>query len=273
MPPAENAPVALGKLLKTLAIPAVLLLLSLSAPALAKAPPPFTGKVIGVADGDTVTVLRDKKQVKVRFYGIDCPEKKQPFGKKAKQFTSKLVFGKLVEVEPVVKDRYGRLVGHIHPMKLVHRVVKMPSGDKLERTVWVRDGLSVNKRLVKAGLAWWYRRYAPKDKELAQLVSKAIKAKRGLWADVQPIAPWNWRRKKRAYDPLAFRLQRDGFTKGDSLFKGKAAATGPLRCNVKSNVCHRPGCRHYRCKSCAVRFGDMKAAKRVGYRGCGRCRR
>jgi endonuclease YncB( thermonuclease family) len=67
-------------------------------------------KVIGVADGDTITVLRDKEQVRIRLYGIDCPERYQAFSKKAKQFTSEMVFGKVVEVEPVDVDRYGRTV-------------------------------------------------------------------------------------------------------------------------------------------------------------------
>jgi endonuclease YncB( thermonuclease family) len=65
----------------------------------------WSGKVIGVADGDTITVLRDKEQVRIRPYGIDCPEGGQAFGKKAKKFTSDMIFGKVVEVEPVDVDR------------------------------------------------------------------------------------------------------------------------------------------------------------------------
>ena len=71
----------------------------------------WSGKVIGIADGDTITVLRDKEQVRIRLYGIDCPERGQAFSKKAKQFTSEMVFGKVVEIEPVDIDRYGRTVG------------------------------------------------------------------------------------------------------------------------------------------------------------------
>ena len=70
----------------------------------------WSGKVIGVADGDTITVLRDKQSQKIRLYGIDCPEKRQPFGKKAKKFTSDMVFGKTVEVNRMDTDRYGRTV-------------------------------------------------------------------------------------------------------------------------------------------------------------------
>lgn len=70
----------------------------------------WSGKVVGIADGDTITVLQDKKQVRIRLYGIDCPEGGQAFGKKAKQFTSEMVFGKIVEIDYIDTDRYGRIV-------------------------------------------------------------------------------------------------------------------------------------------------------------------
>ena len=73
----------------------------------------WSGKVIGVADGDTITVLREKQPQKIRLYGIDCPEKRQPYGKKAKQFTSDMVFGKTVEVNRIDTDRYGRTVAFV----------------------------------------------------------------------------------------------------------------------------------------------------------------
>ncbi len=103
--------------------------------------------------------------------GGDCPEKRQAFGNRAKQFTSKLVFGKTVTVQVLGRDRYGRTVG----------VVLLP------------DGRSLNHELVRAGLAWWYRRYAPDDETLAQLERDARGAERGLWADAEPVPPWEWR--------------------------------------------------------------------------------
>ena len=96
----------------------------------------WSGKVIGVADGDTITVLRDKQPQKIRLYGIDCPEKRQPFGNKAKQFTSELVFGKVVEIEPIATDRYGRTVAFV-------RI----------------ENITVNEELIKEGLGWVYMRY------------------------------------------------------------------------------------------------------------------
>jgi endonuclease YncB( thermonuclease family) len=128
----------------------------------------FTGKVVGVADGDTISVMREGRAVKVRLYGIDCPEKKQPFGTRAKRFASEMAFGMEVEVQIKTTDRYGRVVGE----------------------VILPDGLSLNKQLVYGGLAWWYRKYAPNDRTL-----KALEA--GARAAKNPTPPWEWRRMQR----------------------------------------------------------------------------
>ncbi len=140
--------------------------------------PSFTwawpGEVVGVADGDTITVLRDKTSIKIRLYGIDCPEKRgQAFGKKAKQFTSKMVFGKHVEIKPVDQDRYGRTVAWVYV-----------------------DGKNLNEELVKAGLAWHYKKYSS-DQSLANMENQARKIKIGLWVDPEAIAPWTFRRRGR----------------------------------------------------------------------------
>jgi len=133
----------------------------------------FTGKVVAVADGDTVSVLRDgTTTVKIRLNGIDCPEKKQAFGTRAKQFTSSLAGEKQVKVIEKGQDRYGRTLGE----------------------VILEDGRSLNHELVRAGMAWWYRRYAPKHKELEALEKEAREAKAGLWADADPVQPWAWRK-------------------------------------------------------------------------------
>ena len=135
----------------------------------------FTGKVVGVSDGDTIKVMRAGRAVKVRFHGIDCPERKQPYGTRAKQYTSEMAFGNEVEVRIKTTDRYGRIVGE----------------------VILPDGISLNKELVYVGLAWWYRKYAPNDRTLKALEAGAREAKRGLWADKNPTPPWEWRRGKR----------------------------------------------------------------------------
>ena len=130
----------------------------------------WSGKVVGVADGDSITVMHNGKGEKIRLYGIDCPEKRQAFGKKAKQFTSGMVFKKVVKVEPVGTDRYGRTIS------------------------WVNcDGKSLNEALLKADLAWHYKKYSS-DKKLAILENKARQTKAGLWIDPKAQPPWEFRR-------------------------------------------------------------------------------
>ena len=145
--------------------------LAITSPAVAD----FAGKVVGVSDGDTITVLRDRTQVRIRLYGVDCPETGQDFGSRAKQFTSELAFGKIVKVMPRATDRYGRIVGD----------VVLP------------DGRVLNEELVRVGLAWWYRQHAPNIGTLPQLEAGVRAAKRGLWSQPNPVPPWEWRRTKR----------------------------------------------------------------------------
>lgn len=132
----------------------------------------WSGKCVGVSDGDTIRVLNLGKAQRIRLFGVDCPEKGQPFGQRARQFTASLVFGKVVIVEPVTRDRYGRVVA------------------------WVSaDGTSLNHELVKEGLAWWYRRHAAKRKDLERLEEHARTAEIGLWSMTDPVPPWEFRRK------------------------------------------------------------------------------
>jgi endonuclease YncB( thermonuclease family) len=135
----------------------------------------FQSKVIGVLDGDTISVLRNGHPERVRLNGIDAPEAHQPFGNRAKQFTAGLAFGRVVTVRPRMIDRYGRTVAD----------------------VLLPDGRSLSRELVRAGFAWWYRRYSD-DRELAALEAQARAARRGLWVEPAPVAPWEWRRAQRA---------------------------------------------------------------------------
>src|SRR4051812_23345472 len=108
--------------------------------------PSFQARVVGISDGDTLTVLKnDKTQVKIRLQGVDAPESGQDFGARAKEAASDLAFGETVTVKVRDTDRYGRTVAE----------VVLP------------DGRSLNREMVRAGYAWWYRSYAPKDRELA----------------------------------------------------------------------------------------------------------
>jgi len=134
----------------------------------------FTGNAGKVSDGDTIAVMRDGAPVKVRLAGIDCPEKAQPWGSKAKQFTAAAVGNKVVIVKTTGSDRYGRLIGE----------------------VITPEGKNLNQELLRAGLAWHYKQYST-DPTLAALETEAREARRGLWVDPQPIAPWQWRKEKR----------------------------------------------------------------------------
>lgn len=139
----------------------------------------FTGDVVGVADGDTITVLdADKVQHKVRLTGIDAPEKKQPFGNRSKQSLSDMVFNKIVIVETDKRDRYGRELGKV-----------------------LAGGKDANLEQVRAGMAWHYKAYkrtqsATDRQAYADAENDAKVAKRGLWADAEPIPPWEWRHPK-----------------------------------------------------------------------------
>ncbi len=132
----------------------------------------WSGRVSGVADGDTISVLQDGRAVPIRLYGIDCPEKHQAFGRKAKDYTSKLVFGKLVEVRPVTRDRWGRTVAWIHV------------GERC-----------LNEEILRAGYAWHFKRYS-QDVRLAELESKARTARAGLWSEPAPVPPWEFRKSR-----------------------------------------------------------------------------
>ena len=133
------------------------------------------GKVVRVSDGDTVVVLDSTNtQYRVRLDGIDCPEKGQPFGKKATDFvkniTSKSEFVTIVWKK---KDRYGRILGYL-----------------------IVDEVNVNKELLRNGLAWHYKHFN-KDKELADLEQQAKDKKLNIWSESNPIEPYYWRKGKR----------------------------------------------------------------------------
>jgi endonuclease YncB( thermonuclease family) len=136
----------------------------------------YEGKVVAVSDGDTIRVLYKGGQLKVRLAEIDTPEKGQPWGSRARQALSDLVFGKLVRVVEQDRDRYGRIVGRVY-----------------------LDGTDVNAEMVRSGSAWVYRKYA-KDKGLYRLEMEAKGAKRGLWAlpEAQRVPPWEWRHAGRS---------------------------------------------------------------------------
>jgi endonuclease YncB( thermonuclease family) len=142
-------------------------------------PGEVSGKVVGIADGDTLTILTaEKKQIKIRFNGIDAPERGQPFGTKSKDHLSHMVGGKSVRIVTHGEDRYDRTIGEV-----------FVAGEKPEDSE-----RNVNAAMVADGFAWHYVFYAPDNKELAEAEKIARKDKRGLWVDASPVSPWDWRK-------------------------------------------------------------------------------
>ena len=152
----------------------------------------LTGKIVHIADGDTVTVLdAEKTQHKIRLLGIDAPESHQAFGQQAKKAISEKISEKEVKVLWHSKDKYGRTLGDIY-----------------------LDKRWINKEMVADGFAWHYKHYS-KDKTLADAEIEARNAKRGLWQDAHPIPPWEYRRteaerrKERRQEPTPVEIQSE----------------------------------------------------------------
>ena len=139
----------------------------------------LVGHVVGVTDGDTITILdATKTQYKIRLAGIDAPEKKQAFGNVSKKSLSDMVFDKVVSVQYDKEDRYGRIVGKV-----------------------LINGVDANLEQVKRGLAWWYKKYQKEQIHQDRLdylhaQEYAENKKIGLWVESDPIAPWDFRKSK-----------------------------------------------------------------------------
>lgn len=150
-------------------VAAVLLLIAAVISAAAQA---CTGRVVGVTDGDTVKVLCDGIETKVRLDQIDAPERNQAFGAKSKETLSDLVFNKMVRLEVSGTDKYNRTLA----------------------TIWVGD-VDTNHEMVRMGFAWAYRKYL-RDDALIAVESEAKTARRGLWSDPHAMPPWEFRKLK-----------------------------------------------------------------------------
>jgi micrococcal nuclease len=132
------------------------------------------GKVVGVSDGDTITVLdASNTRHRIRLNQIDAPEKRQDFGQRAKQSLSDMVFRKQVQIDVATRDRYGREVGKV-----------------------IVDGTDVNLEQVKRGMAWVYRQYT-KDSAYFDAEETARRSGVGLWSKSNPIPPWKFRHTRR----------------------------------------------------------------------------
>lgn len=137
------------------------------------------GRVIGIADGDTLTILdANREQHRIRLAGIDAPEKKQSFGQASKQSLSDLAYGRDVDVELNKADRYGRIVGKV-----------------------LVSGVDANLTQIKKGMAWHFKKYEGEQsvadrKIYAAAEDRARQQRQGLWREQSPVAPWDWRKER-----------------------------------------------------------------------------
>jgi micrococcal nuclease len=193
----------------------------------------FAARVVGVTDGDTVTVLvPPRRQVRVRLHGIDTPEAGEPFSTQARNFTRVLMFSKDVTIRGVDVDRYDRLVARI-----------------------VVEGADVSEALLAAGLACHYRRYSD-DPLLEAAEQAARKAGRGFWA-------------AGAQRPACVAREAPSAAATASRSSSAAGFIG----NVRSRVFHAPTCRNATCDNCTRRFATRQEAEAAGFRPAGDCLR
>lgn len=209
----------------------------------------WTGECVGISDGDTISVMRDGKPVKVRLYGIDSPERGQDFGERAREFVGRLAFRKNVTVIPVDMDRYGRIVAQIS--------IDSDEDEDIEIAHVEVNGVNLSRSLVESGFAWVYDQHctAPECNDWRALQDQARLEKRGLWSHLDAISPWEWRRrqKRESYGMQATeQVQYHG--------------------NTSSLIFHRPSCRHFNCRNCTKLFDDRHTAIQAGYRPCDICR-
>ena len=200
----------------------------------------FAGKVVGVSDGDTITVLAaGNKQFKIRLLAIDTPESGQAYGDKAKQALSKKVFGQFVQVHWEKQDMYKRTLGNITIGKR-----------------WI------NLEMVAEGWAWHYKQY-DKDKRFADAEVKAKATRKGLWAGPNPVAPWDWRKQKKGGDKPVAKPKPP--TK--PLPRIPATPAGVVYIAETGKKYHTAGCQHVRQSRIAIAL--VKARK--SHTPCSKC--
>jgi endonuclease YncB( thermonuclease family) len=219
-------------------------LLILFAPLLSASAQTITGKVVGVSDGDTITVLDgNNQQHKIRLDGIDAPESHQDFGSRAKQSLSDLVFGKTVTVISSKKDRYGRTLGKV-----------------------MLDNQNINLEQIQRGMAWFYRQYAkelkPEDAKAYERAEIAAKDNAlGLWREPNPLPPW------------FFRRDRSNATGGGSLKEMGKPTTAAIIGNRNSKIYHLLDCPDHEKVSerNRVLFMSERDAQAAGYSRAKNC--
>lgn len=192
----------------------------------------FTARVVTVLDGDTLEVVTtDRRRVRIRLEGIDCPERGEPFSNVARSFTRQLAFNKTVRVDVRDVDRYGRLVARV-----------------------TSEGKDLSLELVAAGLASHYTVFAF-DPKLEEAERRARAERRGMWAQGMPRPPT----AERPTPP------------SNAARPAASTVAGPFHGNVRSRVYHAPTCRNARCRNCTREFKTQEEAQAAGFRAAGDC--
>lgn len=198
------------------------------------------GRVVSVADGDTLTILMaGNEQRRIRLAEIDAPESQQPFGQRSKQELTRLCAQKPATAKVDSTDRYGRTIGRVHC-----------------------NGVDTSAAMVSAGLAWVYDSYN-KDKSLYALQDQARAARKGLWQEPSPIQPWNWRKGQRPAGNATTTQQPANASASQTVIRG----------NRNSMVYHLSHCASYNAMNPAniQPFKTEKEAQQAGFRKAGNC--
>ena len=194
-----------------------------------------SAKLVGVTDGDSITVVLNGRETEIRLYGIDAPESRQAHGRESTRALREILTGHDLTIRSMTEDRYGRTVALVFA-----------------------DGKNVGEAMVTGGAAWVYARYCDADfcERWRKSEQKARKAGLGLWRDAAPQPPWDWRTSNRWKQAPA----------------DAKASGGVYSANVKSRVFHRHTCKDYRCKNCTLFFTDRGQAVSAGFKPCGLCK-
>jgi endonuclease YncB( thermonuclease family) len=166
----------------------------------------LTGEVTDIIDGDTITMVHSGKPIGIRLFGVDTPEPGQDYGGRASEFTHALALNETVVLEIMGEDDYGRLVAEVK----------------------FKDGRSLNAELLRAGLAWWYEKYAHDRKDFEALQKTAKESQIGLWNDEAPVPPWEYRewpfcasKKSKVYHPCDCPTWTDRVVRPENMIRFK----------------------------------------------------
>ncbi len=202
----------------------------------------ITGTLDSVMDGDLITIISRGKEIEVRLYGVDAPEKTQPYGQSAKNLTGALASGKEIRAEPMSKDPNGRIVAIVF------------AGD-----------INLNEQIISQGFGWVERQEC-KERFCAdwlRLELHAKAARKGLWTDENPTPPWEHRQKR------AVAQANQEFAATASASAGpKGSPTGPAAYHgdTRTRVFHSAACKEFNCRTCTAKFHTISEALDAGYR-------